>query len=210
MTAEAVKLPSSFHKDGVALVRQMEASGWTGRLGASGHVFMFAPDGVTTCSITPKAGSRRHMTNQVAVYRRWLREQAVAESETEPIQTEAAPEPEPAADPVDTVAVPVEVPQLCPECLRPFATKQALSVHHVRVHVRVNCPVCLQPFSPGNLDRHRATHRRELEDPEAVLAEVYRLRAEVAEWQALAEDAEARVSALQDIRDRAVAALLGE
>jgi hypothetical protein len=75
MTAP-LRLPKAFHKQMAALVRELESHGWTGRISTPGHAIMQAPDGVTTCSITPKLGSPRHLRNNRAKIDRWLRESA--------------------------------------------------------------------------------------------------------------------------------------
>jgi hypothetical protein len=71
-----LRLPRAFHKQMAALVRELESHGWTGRISTPGHAIMQAPDGVTTCSITPKLGSPRHLRNNRAKIDRWLRESA--------------------------------------------------------------------------------------------------------------------------------------
>lgn len=203
--AAALKLPKDFHKQMAALVRELESYGWVGRLSTPGHAIMQAPDGVTTCSITPKLGSPRHLANNRAKIDRWLREQVATEPASEPapavewlpwpvMPPKPLTAPELVAEPVE----PDELDHLCEECLRGFRTLQALSVHVVRAHVRVNCPVCRRPFSPGNLPRHHAVHVREFPTHDdamrAVLearAELARMRDELATWQALAEETEA-------------------
>lgn len=65
-----------FSKERAALVREMEDHGWTGRITSNGHAFMRAPDGQTTCSVSPKFGSPTRATgNSQAVFKRWRRQQ---------------------------------------------------------------------------------------------------------------------------------------
>jgi predicted RNA binding protein YcfA (HicA-like mRNA interferase family) len=207
-----LRLTSAFSPTKRDLIRQMEADGWTGRVTAGGHAFMRAPDGVATCSITPKDRSGNSLNNDLAPYRTWLKARDEAAAAAEVIQTAIAVPEQPArplsVEPVDTPDTAPDTSVTCEDCGRVFAALQALSVHRVRVHVRVACRICLEPFSPGNLDRHTAVHLRELEDPIAVLAELHRLRREAAEWQTLAEDAESRAVALREATQRALEALL--
>lgn len=205
-----------FARTKAQLVRTMEADGWSGRISTNGHAIMRAPDGTTTCSIRPKDTTPTERRNDEAPYRRWKAAQVQPEAIQTAIAVEDLTTDEPVPAPVDTA--PATAPALpCDGCERSFATLQALSVHRVRAHVRVPCPICDQPFSPGNLDRHTATHGREFASPDLMLREIYRLRAALTEaredatsWQVLAEDAEARVVTLQEINQRAVAALLGD
>lgn len=129
----------------------------------------------------------------------------------------AVPEPEPTPEP-ESAPEPVKVPVTCtdPDCNRVFATLQAMSVHHVRSHVKTECPACGRSMAPGNLPRHERTHQAELADPVALLREVYRLRAELSQahvdataWERLADEAEERYVGLQG-RARAALEALAE
>lgn len=120
-----------------------------------------------------------------------------------PVDT--APEPEP--EHLTAVAdVPVRNAQyVCDPCGREFAGAQPLSVHHVRVHVKVACQICERTMSPSNLPRHLRKHVAVLGTHEEVMREVLRLRAEVLrlrteadEWKALAESTETEMTDLQD------------
>jgi hypothetical protein len=76
MTQTPLRIPSGFAPERAALIREMEADGWTGRISSKGHAIMRAPDGTTTCSVAPKLGSpTRAAANQAATYRRWKRAQ---------------------------------------------------------------------------------------------------------------------------------------
>lgn len=197
----ALKLSSAFEPFTIALIREIEAAGWTGKITKKGHALMLAPDGVTTCMVSPKVGAQFRSANLGMEFRRWQREQAAKQTD-EVAETTRSVEwlPWPVMPPKPLPAAPEPEPDpehLCEDCLRGFRTLQALSVHRVRAHVRVNCPICARPFSPGNLPRHQATHRAEFPTHEAALAEVHRLRAElarlrdeVATWQGLAEETE--------------------
>lgn len=206
--AITLRIPTGFAKERADLIRRMEAEGWTGRITTNGHAFMRAPDGETTCSVAPKLGSPTRATgNSEAVFKRWLKQQ---EQAIQPAIQAPALEPVLSPQPlVDTATK----PEICQDCERTFGSLQALSVHHVRAHVRVACPVCELVFSPSNLPRHQNKHREEL--TEETLAELYRarretarLRVEIAGWQTLAEEAEASYAALQE-RARQAATLLG-
>lgn len=207
---------NGFAKERAALVREMEDHGWRGRLTSNGHAFMLAPDGELTCSVTPKTGSpTRADANSRMVFRRWLKAQQ-PQPQPQPAPAirpaisapQVAARPAPAA-PVDTAepvaaaaAEPVAAAETCPICDRSFRTRQALSVHHVRAHVRVACPICDRQLPPGNLPRHERVHRAELgEDTLRSLylaqRELAQLREEVSGWQALAEESEARAVAAE-------------
>ena len=186
-----LRLTSAFDTFAVQLIQGMEDYGWRGRVSSRGHAIMRSPDGMTSCSISPKVGSPRHRGNQAAPFKRWLREQRNAglidqvdqdESTTaemvevrEPTPVEQVFEDETFAqvravpDPVDTVSEPepeVRSPFACPieDCGRVFAGRQPLSVHHVRAHVKVQCPICDTSMSPGNLPRHQQA-RHPMGDP---------------------------------------------
>jgi endogenous inhibitor of DNA gyrase (YacG/DUF329 family) len=208
VTHAPLRLTSAFHPDCIALIREMEADGWTGKITKKNHARMLAPDGVTTCMISPNPGAPHRAANLSAEYRRWKREQAEAAA-AEAVQAEVRkltwlpwpgvppllpaltlPEPEPEPEPV-------KVTVDCTECGKPFATLQAMSVHRVRAHVRVNCPICARPFSPGNLPRHLVGHDEATLPEEVARRELYRARAEltrlreeIATWQDLAEETE--------------------
>lgn len=65
---------SGFAREKVALIRQMEDDGWTGRVSSRGHALMRSPDGTMTCSVAPKTGSpTRDMGNSQMIYKRWKR-----------------------------------------------------------------------------------------------------------------------------------------
>lgn len=199
---------NGFAKERAQLVREMEDSGWTGRITANGHAFMRAPDGQTTCSVAPKTGSpTRANGNSASVYKRWLKQKLDAENSADPDREDIQTVNEPAAvAPRATPPAPVDTApelQVCGDCGQPFKTLQALSVHHVRAHVRVSCPICARRLSPGNLPRHQRTHVEgtELVDVLRQLhqarQEVEDARAEVATWRDLAEEAERAYAALQ-------------
>lgn len=219
-----LKLPNDFNRTSTDLIREMEDNGWTGRNTVNGHVFMHAPDGVTTCSVVPKVDANwRTAKNQLAPYRRWLREQEelqkaerrVARKAEKAAAAAAATTPaanaieQPAPAPVDTDPELLRVAQCatrmsCDECPRDFATLQALSVHRVRVHVRVSCQFCGDEFSPGNVKRHEDGHRNDGKTADDLRRELLqasqeadRLCAERDEWQTIAEDAERRMLALK-------------
>jgi len=194
----ALKLSNTFEEIPTKLIREMEAAGWTGKVSRKGHAIMRAPDGQTTCSVSPKVGAAFRAANLGMEFRRWQREQEAAAASQE------APE---APRPVEWLPWPVMPPRPlaaepeptvdCTECGKPFRTLQAMSVHRVRAHVRVNCPICAGAFSPGNLPRHQLTHdEATLPEDEARRAlylarqEVARLRDELTVWQGLAEETE--------------------
>lgn len=221
--SQPLRLTSGFDPERIALIRLMEEDGWTGRISKQGHAIMRAPDGVSTCSISPKVKNGRSGENVGAEYRRWKREQlssqgilamtlVVAEgltiAEDWGIAPRAALPVEP-AEPVDTTP-PVSEPEPeparlpCTECGKDFATLQALSVHRSRSHTKAPCPICAESYAPGNLPRHQATHLREFADLEAAVTEVHRLRRQLAEaqreavaWEVLADEAEERHALLQ-------------
>lgn len=220
-----------FERNRVYLIREMEEAGWRGRRGAKMHVIMRSPDGETTTAISRRVISKDDQFNVERDFRRWQRQQerqqqqeaaALAElaeirATSEPVLPEgpfarqlAEPAPEP-VEPVDmadtaedtaTSDLPPGLP--CPECGRVFGTRQALSVHHVRAHVRVTCEICDRELSPSNLGRHLRAHEAHLGTYAQVMREVLetrrtikRLTAEVATWQGLAETAEAQYADLQ-------------
>lgn len=216
-----LRLPNTFNQASTDLIREMEDNGWRGRNTVNGHVFMYAPDGETTCSVVPKVDADwRTAKNQLSPYRRWLRQQEEiqraerrAAKKTEKAAA-AAQQPanvirRPAAEPVDTVAEVLRVAQCamrmsCDECDRDFATLQALSVHRVRAHVRVTCQFCGEEFSPGNVKRHEDGHRNDGKTADDLRRELLQARQELTrtnvernEWQTLAEDAERRMLALK-------------
>lgn len=197
MTAP-LRLTNAFHPYCITLIREMEADGWTGKVTKKGHALMMAPDGVTTCMVSPKPGAQHRIDNLGMEYRRWKREQAeaaAAEVQAEvrslewlpwPIMPPTLAEPEPVRPTVD-----------CTNCGKPFATLQAMSVHRVRVHVRVPCPICERPTAPGNLPRHLIGHDEATLPEDVARRELYlarreltRLREEIATWQVLAEEVE--------------------
>jgi hypothetical protein len=209
-----LKIPNNFDRSSVKLIREMEDYGWHGRNTVNGHVFMCAPDGETTASIVPDVDAQwRTSLNQLAPYRRWLKEhkaevkaarkaKTAAEAVANDIQIPAAqPEPEPTA-PVDTQPEPDRL--VCGQCPRDFATLQALSVHVVRAHVRVSCQFCGDQFSPGNLPRHEENHRNDGKTADDLRREVFLLRQQMEriiadrdDWQDVAEDTERRMVALK-------------
>lgn len=210
---------SAFSKERAALVREMEDHGWTGRITTNGHAFMLSPDGTTTTSVAPKFGSpTRASGNSRAVFKRWLKQQQQETTAPEPTIHRSIPEPETElkseperTTPVDTAPEPEPEPEpapvrtyVCSDCGRGFAGNQPLSVHRVRVHVKVECPVCDRQLPPGNLPRHQRNHFRGLELTQLMrqLYETQRenehLRSEVREWQILAEDTEHAYAALQE------------
>lgn len=230
-----------------AFVREMESYGWRGRRGSKNHVLMRAPDGVTMCTVTRKSITRNDQCNQTRIFRAWLRQQevpavvpvpteeddtaALAEvaairAQSSPVRPDEAisqPAPEPEIEPVppvDTAPEPCAMRNAhhaCPECGREFAGAQPLSVHHVRVHVKVGCPICDQQMSPGNLPRHLRKHAADLGTHEQVMREVLRLRAELArahteasEWERMADEIEDRYTAVKGRLDNAVGYLLGD
>lgn len=75
----AMRLTSAFEPFTIALIREMEADGWTGRISNRGHAIMRSPDGTTTCSVSPKVGTPHRRGNLGANYRRWKRAQAEAQ-----------------------------------------------------------------------------------------------------------------------------------
>ncbi|HEX8321681.1 hypothetical protein [Longimicrobium sp.] len=182
----SLKLPASFHREMAALVRELEDLGWTGRLSTPGHAIMRAPDGKSTCSITPKLGSPRHLVNNRTKIERWKREHGVSSAPANPESVDTSP--------------------TCPDCGKPFQTVGRVNIHAAHAHRRVLCPFggCGRETSPAQQAVHLATHygtsrskatvARELDN---ALATIERLSSEVAEWQALAEEAEARFVALQ-------------
>lgn len=126
-----------------------------------------------------------------------------------PVDTAPEPEPEPLTADVTPLTADVAVRNAqyaCEACGgREFAGAQPLSVHHVRVHVKVECQVCDRSMSPSNLPRHLRKHVAVLGTHEEVMREVLRLRADNArvrteadEWKALAEATEAEMTDLQD------------
>lgn len=78
MTAGPLRLTSAFEPFTIALIREMEADGWTGRISAKGHAIMRSPDGQTTCAVSPKVGTPHRRGNLGANYRRWKRAQTEA------------------------------------------------------------------------------------------------------------------------------------
>lgn len=204
-TPQHLRLTSAFEPFTIALIHQMEADGWIGRISRKGHAIMLAPDGRTSCSISPKVGAPHRAHNLGVEYRRWKREQEAQQVEEAPQapQAETVWLPWPVMPPAPLLIAPepirVPVGYLCDHetCLREFKTLQALSVHRVRAHVRVDCPICGRPFSPGNLHRHLRGHAETRLDPIELQHELYaarqeiaRLRGEVTIWQALAEETE--------------------
>lgn len=195
-----------FSREKAQLVGQMMADGWTGRISTNGHAIMLAPDGVTSCSVTPKNGSHRDRGNNAAIYRRWKRQQRQA-TESLPEVIETVPEA------VDTaVEQPAEQPETvhtCTDCGQSWPTLNRLRVHWTHRHQRVRCPFpgCDRETSPAQMGSHLRAHQRtalaEIGDPAAEIsqlrAENHRLRVESAEWQALAEDAEQRMATLKRV-----------
>lgn len=195
MTAP-LRLTNAFHPYCITLIREMEADGWTGKVTKKGHALMLAPDGVTTCMVSPKPGAQHRIDNLGMEYRRWKRvqeEAAAAEVQAEVRSLEWLPWP------VMPPPVPVDIPATvdCTECGKPFATLQAMSVHRVRVHVRKPCPICERPTAPGNLPRHLLTHDEATLPEDTARRELYlarrelaRMREEIDTWQILAEEIE--------------------
>lgn len=64
----------NFDAEATALVMDATEAGWTGQIGNRGHVFMFAPDGVTTMSIA-RSSRGRTGKNARSEFTRWQREQ---------------------------------------------------------------------------------------------------------------------------------------
>lgn len=209
--SNGLKLPG-FSREKAQLVGQMLADGWTGRVSRNGHAILLAPDGVTSCSVSPKNGSYRDRGNTAAIYKRWQREQQqqlqqATESQPEAIQASPAavdtpveqPEPQPEPQPEHA----------CGDCGRSFVTYNRLRVHWTHRHQRVSCPFpgCARETSPAQMGSHLRSHQRaalaEVSDPAAEIArlraENHRLRVEGAEWQALAEDAEHRMATLKRV-----------
>lgn len=147
-----------FSKDQTALVRQMEDYGWTGRIGANGHAFMLAPDGITTCSVVPKDGSRRQRGNSQAVFKAWLKkmEELAAEAIERAEQRELTsamgklrftrmfqPESTPIADTLLAV-IPDHIPERLPEPPAPVDTAPAPAPER---SPEFQCPICGREFA---------------------------------------------------------------
>jgi DNA repair exonuclease SbcCD ATPase subunit len=85
----------------------------------------------------------------------------------------------------------------CPVCGKGgFATPGYVRTHMAHAHKRVKCPVCEQETSPAMANRHLASHYRQADsvgqlrrDNARLRAEVEKLRQEVTDWQALAQEA---------------------
>jgi hypothetical protein len=83
---DSLRLTSAFEPFTIALVREIEAAGWQGRISTRGHAIMRAPDGETTCSIPPKAGAPQDRLNIGRAYRRWQKAQQPAEAPQKPVR----------------------------------------------------------------------------------------------------------------------------
>lgn len=65
----------TFDNDAQDLVRQYHAAGWTSRRSTKGHVIAYAPDGVTSASISRDSLRGRSGRNAAAPLKKWLRDQ---------------------------------------------------------------------------------------------------------------------------------------
>lgn len=70
---------AGFDKECLEMVLEAQDLGWTGRMGARGHVIMKAPDGVSTISISRKWRNGSGAANMRSHLDRWVRAQAKAE-----------------------------------------------------------------------------------------------------------------------------------
>lgn len=182
-TVEPMKLPPSFHREMAALVRELEGMGWFGRMSKPGHAIMRAPDGETTCSITPKLGSPRHLANNRAKIDRWKRAQAE--------QVVAVTDELPAGEPVNQSLA------YCPDCGKPFVSEGRVRIHQAHQHSeRVACPECGRLTSAAQAAKHQASHHREPRSIGQLYRDMAILREQLAEardeaqtWEAVATEA---------------------
>jgi hypothetical protein len=175
-TAQQLRLTNNFEPAAIALVREMEDDGWTGRISNRGHAILRSPDGAATCSVQPRIGDPRNKHNVGASYRRWKRAQEAANSPAEP----------------------GTVPEgSCPTCGKDgFASPGRVHTHMAHAHRRMPCPVCAKQTSPAQSARHLASHYREpvsigqlQRDLSRAREEITRLREELVTWQQLAQEA---------------------
>jgi hypothetical protein len=111
--AQAPEMPTltrrdlrAFDTEALALVMRAQDYGWRGRMGTNGHVFMRAPDGVATMSVTRSSLRGRSGRNAKAELERWIK----ANPQYAPDSLTSHPAGEPAA-PGAAFGAPAPVPE---------------------------------------------------------------------------------------------------
>ena len=167
-----------FDKEARALVLEIVAAGWLGRMSGNNHVILYAPDGESTASIAPSTTRNRGGRNARAGFDRWLRAQMPSDA-SEKVELEQKLD-----DKVEKLAKgPVHF--RCPTCKKTFKNARALGIHKsIHARNRETCPKCGKEVA--YLDTHlRRAHQVDvhltLEGVISVFEEVERLRIENAE-----------------------------
>lgn len=93
----------TFDGEATALVMRAQEHGWRGYLTRNNHVFLKAPDGVATMSVSRESLRGRSGRNAKAVLERWIKAQAVSDERTEDAAPGAAfGDLMPPVEPLDT------------------------------------------------------------------------------------------------------------
>jgi uncharacterized C2H2 Zn-finger protein len=128
-----------FDAPAVALILEMGAAGWEGRVSNKNHAIMRAPDGTLTLSVSQNTYRKLSMANNRHKFEQWLDEQPKekAVSDVPKVTTQKWP---------------------CPRCNKTFASEQFLSDHiHLDHEKMIKCPECGDWYANNQkLSLHRA------------------------------------------------------
>lgn len=161
------------------LVAAFHAAGWRSYKSHNGHAIMYAPDGVTTASVSGHSGGPHLSRAARADLERWLRQnghpvprprrkskslhRTLPGPRPRSYETSETHEPEHENRSQETPMTTTTAPYACPDCpeREPFKSGGALALHRQRSHDGMTCPECGEKFMGGNNAKAYMTHRLE-------------------------------------------------
>jgi len=160
----------AFDAEAKEVVELFHAAGWRSYLSGQSHAILYAPDGVTTVSVSGHSrGQRGRMAR--ADLERWLRDnpQPNRHQRHKPLRREMAPGSKRKNKPEHkSQNLPEKENQMvtkfgCPDCpeREPFVSGGALALHRQRSHEGMVCPECGDTFHGGGNSKRYNVHRLE-------------------------------------------------